>query len=378
MKKVIIYVLLLVSFLLPFNFNVTNANVAVAEEYNSLSIENANFDVSKLVTVMFQKRYIPESWTTGLSSDASYVRCDSTIGYNGNTSIYFLGNTGDITETNLSGQAINVNGSRNYRFGFMAKNGQESNVAVYMKILAYDTNDELVCDYVGETFYTTSEWKEVFVEFTLSAFAVKVIPVICVKGVNNYDSSSKVCYVDAVYGYEKASPCDNFFVTNGASLRLVKDSPGIRFQASIDKQVYDKYAKNYNSVSAGMVLVPTESLENLEDYTIEELEENKILYVLITANKWCNVTTIETDGYYQYYCALVNILPQNIGRSFSARAYVSYEKDGKTFYEYSTYNESVNSRSVKEIAILAQAEIEKYNQEQAKIINNYATFVYQN
>ena len=375
MKKVIVYILL-VCFLLPFNLNVINANSANVEEYQSLIIENANFDKSKKVTVMYQTRYVPESWSTGLSSDASYVRSDSTTGFNNNTSIYFLG--ANQTEINLSGQALSVNGSRNYRLGFMAKNGAGSNIPVYMKILAYDINDKLVCDYIGETFYTASEWGDVFVEFTLSAFAVKIIPVICVQNVNNYSSSTKVCYVDAVYGYDKSSPCDNFSVTNGASLRLVKDSPGIRFQASIDKGVYDEYAKKFNAVSAGMILVPTESLEKLKDFTVEELDKNNILYVLITANKWCNQSTIETDGYYQYYCALVNILPKNIERKFSMRAYISYEKDGKTFYDYSTYNESVNSRSVKEIAILAKAEIEKYNEDQAKIINDYATFVYQN
>ncbi len=371
MKKLLVYVLILVCLLCPFNLN-----VSYAEENQSLEIKNADFETRKTATVMYQTKYVPDLWTTGKSSDASYVRSDNTVGYNGKTSVYFLGN-GEKDDVNLTGQSLSVSGSRNYRFGFMAKNGEGSNIPVYMKILAYDVNNKLVCEYVGECSYTTSEWRDVFVEFTLSAFAVTITPVICVN-VQNYANSEKVCYVDAVYGYNNISPCDNFSVTDGASLRLIKDSPGIRFQASVDKHAYDTYVANFSSVSAGMIIVPTESLENLKDFTVQELEENNLLYVLIPANKWCNLNTLETDEYYQFYCALVNILPKNIQRKFSARAYISYEKDGKTFYDYSTYKESVNSRSVKEIAILAKAEIERYNEVQAKIINDYASYVHQN
>lgn len=368
MKRFIIYCLVLICLIFPFNLN-----SVVAEEGKIIDIINGDFIERETHKSIFGTRYTPKNWSTGEEADIPFVRWTDETAYSGSSCIYFLSAGQDV---NLSGDKILLDGGRNYRFGFKVKNAECSNIPVQMKIHAYNINGDKVCEYVSETNYSLDDWQDVFVEFTLSAFAVSIVPVISVE-VKDIIEEKKTCFVDYVYGVETKSACDIFSVTDGASLRLVKDSPGIRFEAKINKDAYDKYVKTYQSVSAGMIIVPTESLKSLSDFTVEELDANDVLYVTIKASKWYNEKTVDADGEYKFYCALINILDKNIERAFSVRAYISYEKDGKICYDYSLYNESVNSRSVKETAIRAKEKIADYNETQAEIINYYANFQYE-
>ena len=173
MRKVIIYCLILICLILPFNINFT-----VAKEGSVINITNGDFNERVISGSGIFKKYLPKNWSTGMESNMLFVRWTNETAFSGDSCIYFLSAGQDV---NLSGEKIVLEGGRNYRFGFKVKNAECENIPAQMKILAYDINDDKVCEYVSEIVYSSNEWQDVCIKFTLSAFAVSIVPVISVE-----------------------------------------------------------------------------------------------------------------------------------------------------------------------------------------------------
>lgn len=367
MKKILCILLVAVCFICPYKFEFAHANVG-----DVLNIANGNFEnFTREPSSFGAPKYKPNDWTIEESVPLSnLVNKETSVFYEGSSCLLVKNSGIDLA---LIGSSVSVKGGTNYRLGYRIKNGEESGVNAHITIRSYDENNNLIKESKSKIFKSTDDWTDVFIENTLPENAKIIKPVINVESAPFQQSgTSKVCYVDAVYAYEIEAQI--FTVKDGASLRLVKETPGIRFYAQIDKKVFDQYKTKYQSVSAGMLITPTENLKDLSDFTVKELNSKNILYVQITADKWANQSSFEIDQVYGYYCALVNILPQNICRKFSARAYISYQDKGQTYYVYSNYDQLVNSRSVNEVAILAKQELENYDKKQQDIINYYAEY----
>ncbi len=159
---------------------------------------------------------------------------------------------------------------------------------------------------------------------------------------------------------------------NGASVRLVPDSSGLRFSSVISQEIIEYAEAQKDSetmVSYGTVIAPTDYLSDLYSFTMNALESNGKIYLNIEAK---NGIVDNQDGSKTINAAIVDILPGNISRSFSAVSYVKYVKDGISVYIYSNYDNTNNSRSIRQVA---QAAIDSgdYSSDAAalEILNGY-------
>lgn len=366
MKKFLCILLVALCFISTFNFNVAQA------EKGTVVFTNGNFEsFTKVPSAFGGAKYTPNNWIMeGNVPLSDIVNKETASFYDGASSLCVKNSGSDLV---LLGDFVSINGGANYHFGYKIKDAENSGVNAQITIRSFDKDNNLIKESESKVFKSSNVWTEVFIEVTLPNDAVYIRPIIEVYAAQYSQSgTSKVCYVDAMSGCEIEKQI--FTVKDGASLRLVKETPGIRFYSEIGKSIYDEYKLKYQKVNVGMLITPTENLENVGDFTAEELSKKGILFIEIPATTWANQSTAEVDGVYGFYCALVNILPKNICRKFSARAYISYEDKGKTYFVYSNYDQLVNSRSVNEIAILALEELDIYDENQKEIINYYAKY----
>lgn len=141
----------------------------------------------------------------------------------------------------------------------------------------------------------------------------------------------------------------------GASIRYNSAESGLRFCGRADKAVYDGYvqALGAENVETGIMIIPTDLLSGVSDFTAEAFETKSVKPLFIAAEKWNNTDTAEEDGYYGFNCVITDISPENTDRPFSARAYIKRISDGVAKYDYAEYNESEHSRSVYGVASAA-------------------------
>ena len=140
----------------------------------------------------------------------------------------------------------------------------------------------------------------------------------------------------------------------GASVRLVKDSEGIRFESKIPAALV-ALAKNLadegTEVSYGTLIVPTDTIAkqahlNMNTLRMLGLEEGKD-YVDIVAK---DGMTLDEKGNVNLRAALVNIRKANYGLALSAVSYIRYIRDGHEVTVCSSYTEALNSRSMSCVA----------------------------
>ena len=140
----------------------------------------------------------------------------------------------------------------------------------------------------------------------------------------------------------------------GASVRLVKDSEGIRFESQIPAalvKLAESLADEGTEVSYGTLIVPTDTIAeqaylNLNTLRMLGLEEGKD-YVDIVAK---DGMTLDEEGNVNLRAALVNIRKANYGLDLSAVSYIRYTRDGHEVTVCSSYTETLNSRSMAEVA----------------------------
>ncbi len=147
------------------------------------------------------------------------------------------------------------------------------------------------------------------------------------------------------------------FTENGASIRTVSNSTGLRFKGGIDKNFYDKCIKELgiNNVETGIMIVPQDYLTE-KQFTVEDLGVDAPLF--IKAKKFNNDSSVNIDGYYGFNCAMTDVAPENTDRRFSARTYLKYIIDENAYYAYANYDENQHCRSVYEIAERAKQDVD--------------------
>ena len=129
---------------------------------------------------------------------------------------------------------------------------------------------------------------------------------------------------------------------------------GIRFATVIDKAWFDemKADATVSEITYGTLIVPTDYLADVSEFTIEGLEASGKKYINAGVEGFANEATAEEDGYYQFMGGIKNILPQNYTRNFSAVGYVtvSYNTGAGAQTYYTVYNETDHSRNIYQLA----------------------------
>lgn len=167
---------------------------------------------------------------------------------------------------------------------------------------------------------------------------------------------------------------ENIATEWGASIRAYGTESGLRFKGRVNKAFFDGLATNYPDIQAGIIITPTDFLSDC-DFTVSALTSAKAVQIC-TVSRWNNEQTVDTDNYYGFNCAIVNILPYNIDRIFSARSFVRFTENGHVKYIYGDYVEADNARSVKYVAEQALKESEKYAPYQIEAMNYFLDTIY--
>ncbi len=135
---------------------------------------------------------------------------------------------------------------------------------------------------------------------------------------------------------------------DGASMST-SGSTSLQFVAKVSKSDYDTLTNLGASVSAHLIIVPTDYYKDTYGYhTLEALEEagyESDSIINLTASSWHS----ETDGYYYFSGSTQSI--DDYTEKYSAVAYLMVtDSSGKGVKIYSDYSEDGNSRCVYEVA----------------------------
>lgn len=190
-------------------------------------------------------------------------------------------------------------------------------------------------------------------------------------------SSTQTLYLDDIFIQEQTTKVsENVDIQDGASIRLDTDFSGLRFTAQVN---YEYFNQLKNAV-AGIIILPTTSLKEgaveLAIHKLDNTEHGDVKFITVENEHFENQPIAERESYYVFSGTMDNILPQNVDRKFSARAYVRYiNDDGLTEYVYSNFDLQNNSRSLHDVALFwAQDQFEQeFTPENFKILSNYAS-----
>lgn len=148
---------------------------------------------------------------------------------------------------------------------------------------------------------------------------------------------SCVVYVTAVEdAAATAGAPSSFTLKDGASIRLVEGDSGLRFETRILTSELNAL-KAEGNVIVGTLIIPTDKLTG--ELTLDTPDAMNLV----------GNGTVDGDETV-FYAAIVDILPQNYARKFSARSYVKVG-DGEPMY--TAYSDAKNARSVHEVAVEA-------------------------
>ena len=255
----------------------------------------------------------------------------------------------------------NITAGVPYKFGVKFLSGDVGESTCLVTVTVYDASNVKINSYQSELTSVTAinEWTDVSVAIPSNENAVKVKITITVNAKSN-------CGIDYVYGVTDIISTDA-----GASIRLSKDTPGLRFTGKVDKTFYDEYFANYGA-SVGMIIVPIDYVQSVGEFTVDALNNGGKAYLDIQAKIWNNSATIEQDGYYGFSCAIVNIKQNNVKREFCARTYIKYTLNNQTTYIYGEYDYISHARSIYSVANKAMEDIDDYDDIDQEIIIAYA------
>ena len=329
MKKIIskfsiIVILFAMLFPLYHSMYVTSAESIVTTEGNEL-IVNGDFSTS-------------DCWTNFPTSKVKY---DSTNKY------FYITNNGGYILSNLSTHVtpnlVDTVQSGFYKISFKLWKSDDADASVTFTFAKSSEKQETITQIINVTALSKPNYSSSFYfykYFNEDNVRLKI------------QSSTQECssiYIDDVSLVQITTPIET---GTGAGIRNSSTDSGIRFRGNINKGVYDYLTATYGeaNVKAGMLLAPTNIID-VEDFTIEKLENNNVTYINKVIEKWNNSSTGETDGYYGFNCVIANIKPENLDRKFSARAYFSFKySSGEIIYIYADYSSENHSRSIYEVA----------------------------
>ena len=158
----------------------------------------------------------------------------------------------------------------------------------------------------------------------------------------------------------------NIKMLEGAAAKL-SSSTGLRFYSRVDMGTYNDIAKYASEFKYGTIICPSNKIEAVSDFTIDNLEQADITYINIPVNVWFNTT----DTYMEYTGVVTNILEKNYKLVLSARAYIKIKySDGIERIIYSDYSDD-NKRSVAQVAKAALNDANVYTNEQRKLLQQF-------
>ncbi|MBQ3483452.1 MAG: hypothetical protein IJA78_04675 [Clostridia bacterium] len=135
-------------------------------------------------------------------------------------------------------------------------------------------------------------------------------------------------------------------MTNGAQIRMVESSNGLRFVTTFRKATVDAL-NALGEVTYGTLIVPLDYLIATGGiFTHEALTAAGLESADIVAD---NGMIVDANGNVTVRAALVNIKTENYARGFAA---ISYAKVGDTYY-YGTFESLYNARSIEQVATMA-------------------------
>ena len=162
-----------------------------------------------------------------------------------------------------------------------------------------------------------------------------------------------------------------FEMQDGAAVRLVSDSSGIRFLVDIRQDDFNAYDKSFIE-TWGVLLAPTDYLSSVSAFTHSALGAN-------CSDKDCSErwkVEDENEAIWTYAAAFTKIQQYQYARSFSARGYLKINYTTGVGYVYTAYTEENNSRSIYEVATEAYKDEEnpyyKTNETILGYVNNVA------
>lgn len=131
---------------------------------------------------------------------------------------------------------------------------------------------------------------------------------------------------------------------DGASVRTTGE-PGLRFYSTVSKAEVGAD----DVVEYGTILIPTESIDNSEDFVIGTTFSDGR-----TVEKVPAVNTYKVEGDTLTFTAvIIKIKPENYTRAYSARSYITYVEDGQ---EKTIYSDAVTSRDIYTVSKAALAD----------------------
>lgn len=138
-----------------------------------------------------------------------------------------------------------------------------------------------------------------------------------------------------------------FKMRDGAAVRTVTNSSGIRFLVDVDKAGYE-FGLNLGKISQiGTIVAPTDYLKTKE--LTHALGDG--YYMSVVTSKW--QVNGEDNATWTYSAAFTNISADQYTRSLSARGYMEIQYTSGVGYIYTDYDEANNARSIYEVATKA-------------------------
>lgn len=168
---------------------------------------------------------------------------------------------------------------------------------------------------------------------------------------DTYEGISTIVFA-AKAAIDKLETAPDVGLIGGASIRTSVPY-GIRWTAKIRTADWEKLATLYGeeSVKAGVLVLPYDSLTDGVEFTVEALGAAKIPYQQIETDIFNETASNDAgDGYSGFYASLVNIKAGNLNRKFIARAYISVTSGDATTCYYGDYSAENQARSIYEVS----------------------------
>lgn len=315
-------------------------NKVIAEPSSNLSIiDNGSFENGTNKSFFGNKYYIPNGWK---GHSDTVLHADTSLFYDGQKSLK-VDSIGDNFYVKTT-ENITVKGNSHYTIGYMVYVKNKQGASFGLTVDSFDIGGNLIESFsVSEVeIERENEWQEISV-LVGTQQRVASISISIEIGF----SGEEGCNIDAVFIKETK----NIFIKEGASVRIAKDNPGIRFKGTVDYISYNKFNNVYENVNVGIVIIPKIYYQTLKEFTILEIQSSGLIFLDIVVDVWNNELTAESDGYYGFNCAMVNIKKDNIVQQFCARAYIRYYENGVEKYIYSDFDLEKNTRSIQEVAL---------------------------
>lgn len=184
---------------------------------------------------------------------------------------------------------------------------------------------------------------------------------------------SGTVYLDDAY-FIRVNP---LLTESGAYFKLSTQSAGLRFFGRADKAYVDALKANSDITELyfGILITTEEVAKSITSFTVSELDYTLSPYILMTANETYNTATAETDGYYGFGCALIDIKESNLKRRFAVRTFLHYKYGYDEYYEYGDFSEENNVRAFSEVIARAAEDTAALSENAASVIEYYVDFL---